>query len=186
MHPASQALRRLLTVVALGMLLAPLPVWAGKPHPAQLSLHDLNGKRVRLQDLRGKIVVLNFWATWCGPCNDEMPMMVSISKQYPSSDVVFVGASVDDHSSHDKVPAFIRRYHVDYPVWVGATARDLERLHMGVAVPATAFVGKDGQIIARVLGEMRPQELKQRLDWMLHGGPAPALLVIHLDNRSGQ
>lgn len=171
--------------LAVAILLA-LPAAAGKPQPAKLSLHDLSGKSVHLKDLRGRIVVLNFWATWCGPCNAEMPMLVAVSRQYSSADVVFVGASVDDRDSRGKVPAFLQKYHVDYPVWIGATAGDLHRLKMGEAVPATAFIDRNGEIVARILGQMRPGELQQRLDWMLHGaGSAPPALVKHLDTPAG-
>lgn len=188
MNSFSTLSRRSLAIVVLGALLSVLSGWAGKPHPAELSLHDLHGRQVRLKDLRGKIVVLNFWATWCGPCHDEMPMMVAFSRQYPASRVVFIGASVDGSRTRGKVPAFIERYHVTYPVWVGATAGDLHRLHMGDAVPATAFIDQNGEIVARVLGQMRPEELTQRLAWLLYqgSGSAPPALVVHLDRHEGK
>ena len=63
--------------------------------PAALTLKDMQGKKATLRDLRGKIVVFNFWATWCGPCNAEMPRLVSAANSYDSQRVAFVGASVD-------------------------------------------------------------------------------------------
>ena len=185
-HCESRFLRSGLLLV-LALLLLARPAVAGRPHPAKLSLHDLHGKPVHLKDLRGKIVVLNFWATWCGPCNAEMPMLVAVSRQFSPADVVFVGASVDDRSSRGKVPAFLQKYHITYPVWLGATAGDLHRLQMGDAVPATAFLDRKGVIVARILGQMRPGELQQRIDWMLHRtGSAPPPLVTHLDTPANQ
>ena len=154
------------------------------PHAVNLTLHDLNGKRVSLRDLRGKLVVLNLWATWCEPCNAEMPLLVEAAQKYQKQGVVFIGASLDDAQTQGKIPAFLDKYHVTYTILTGTTADDLKRLGMGIAVPGTAFIDANGVIRARILGQMRPQELQDRVDWMLRGeaGSAPPALVTHLDN----
>jgi thiol-disulfide isomerase/thioredoxin len=150
---------------------------------ADLSLKDSAGHKVRLRDLRGKPVVLNFWATWCGPCNAEMPMLVELEKQYAARGVVFVGASLDDAKTKDRVPAFLSEHKVGFPVWYGATSDDLDQLKMGGAVPATAFLDAEGHITARILGQARPDEVKERLDWLVgeKTGAPPLALVKHLD-----
>ncbi len=150
---------------------------------AELSLKDLNGKTVRLQELRGKIVVPNFWATWCGPCREELPLMVQAAREYANRDVVFIGASLDDPKSIKGIPAFVDRYHIAFPIWTGASVDDLDRLKMGPGVPATAFIDRDGQIVSRVSGEIRPDELTRRIDWLLSDRkePAPEPFVNHLD-----
>lgn len=163
-------------------LLCPLHA-APKNHPVKLTLTGLHGENISLRSLRGKVVVLNFWATWCVPCNAEMPLLVAAARQYARKNVVFLGASLDEASTQAKIPAFLEKYGVLYPVGTGATADDLQRLHMGVAVPATAFLDEDGQIRARILGQMRPEEIQQRVDWLLRNEtpPVPLALVQHLD-----
>src|SRR5579862_2850320 len=86
---------------------------------AVLVLKDASGERVRLSDYRGKVVVLNFWATWCGPCREEIPMLVEMEKQYSSRGVVFVGASLDDARTIPQISDYILRYGIKYPVWYG-------------------------------------------------------------------
>jgi thiol-disulfide isomerase/thioredoxin len=153
----------------------------GKKYP-DLTLRDLSGKKVQLSNYRGKIVVLNFWATWCGPCREEMPMLVKAGKIWAAKGVTFIAVSLDDDKTKDEIPSFISRYHVDYPVWTGATSDELDRFHMGQGVPDTAFVDEDGAVIARVLGEIKREELDQRLEWLTgdRKSPPPAAVVHHM------
>jgi thiol-disulfide isomerase/thioredoxin len=148
---------------------------AGQAPRAQLSLRSIDGQHVRLSDYRGKVVVLNFWATWCAPCAAEIPMLVQAEKYYNPKGVVFIAASVDDRKSKKSVPNFVNRYSVGFPVWLDATTGDLSRLGVGAAVPATVFVDQEGRIVARVEGQMREGDLRERLDWLLGDriGPAP-------------
>jgi thiol-disulfide isomerase/thioredoxin len=150
---------------------------------SDLALKDATGRKVRLRDLRGKVVLLNFWATWCEPCHAEMLALVDIEWQYAGR-VAFIGASLDDAKSAAGIPAFVSRYKIDFPIWYGATLDDLDRLKMGNAVPATAFLDAQGHLAARILGQARPEEVKERLDWLTgdRSGPPPPPLVKHLEN----
>src|SRR5579872_5444944 len=135
------------TLIALPLSAAP------KELPkAELNLKDISGQRVRLRDYRGKVVVLNFWATWCGPCKAELPMLVEAAAEYGSRGVVFLAASLDDEKTKQLVPAFVSEHHIGFPVWLGATDDDLAKLGLGEAVPATAFLDQEGHIQARILG----------------------------------
>ena len=171
----------LIPLIAFAAVLAAAP----KVRTADLTLRDLNGKRVHLQDHRGQIVVLNFWATWCGPCTREMPLLVATEREYGSRGVAFIGASLDDWKTRKNVPKFVNEYQVSFPVWVGATGDDLAKLGMEDGLPATAFIDQDGHIVARVLGEISKGELVERLEWLVgnRATPAPLELVRHSGNK---
>jgi thiol-disulfide isomerase/thioredoxin len=183
-NPDSKA--AMVYVLGMVLLLSPLAGYARGTSAVDLNLRDLSGKKVRVRDYQGKIVVLNFWATWCGPCREEMPRLAEAEKEYGSRGVVFVGVSLDDDHSKDKIQAFIRDHGIVFPVWLGASGDDLDRLDMGPAVPATAFVDPQGRIVSRVSGEIRTEEIKERLDWLTQGqtGPAPQPRVVHLDEKA--
>jgi cytochrome c biogenesis protein CcmG, thiol:disulfide interchange protein DsbE len=175
-----------------GILIAPLILLAAvsetltsapkKAAPVELELKDLTGNRVHLRDYRGKLVVLNFWATWCIPCRDEAPMFVEEERKWAARGVVFVGASLDDRRTQKNIPDFLRKFQIDFPVWVGAGADNLYKLGMGEAVPATAFLTEEGAIFARVQGEIKREELEERLDWATgdRSRPAPKPLLHNL------
>jgi thiol-disulfide isomerase/thioredoxin len=169
-------------LVGLAAMACALALCADAPKTVDLTLHDATGQKVRLRDLRGKPVVLNFWATWCGPCNAEMPMLVDMEKQYAPRGVVFIAASLDDAKTKAKIPEFVAAHNVGFPVWYGATADDLDQLKLGNMAPATAFLDAAGHIVARILGQARPDEVKERLDWLTgdQSSPAPQPLVKHL------
>jgi len=152
---------------------------AGQTPRAELRLKSIDGQHVRLSDTRGKVVVLNFWATWCAPCAAEMPMLVQAEKDYRSKGVVFIVASVDDRKTKKNVRDFVRKYNVGFSVWLDATMRDLLRLGMGTAVPATAFLDREDHILSRVQGQMHEGDLRERLEWLLSDrtSPAPPPLV---------
>ena len=127
-------------------------------------------------------MVLNLWATWCGPCKAELPLLVAAERAYKGRGVIFVAASLDNAESRSRSPAFVKEYEIGFPVWTGATADDLAKLGLGEAVPATAFLDAEGRIVARISGQLREAEIKERLDWLLGGqsGPAPKAFVTHL------
>ena len=147
-----------------------------------LPFKDMKGQKVHLRDYRGKVVVLNFWATWCVPCREEMPMFVEMEKEYAPRGVVFIAASLDDRETRPKIPGFMAEFKIGFPVLVGASTMDLDDLKLGQALPATAFLDPEGRIVARILGQARKGDLKERLDWLTgdRKGPAPDPVVQHL------
>ena len=164
----------LLGVCALGL--------AGEPRKVDLTLKDAQGQKVHLRDYRGKVTVLNFWATWCAPCNAEMPVLVDAAKQYADRGVLLIGASLDDANTRDSIPAFVHKYSVTFPIWYGATADDLDKLSLGQVAPATAFLDEEGHVVARIEGQMREEELKERIEWLIgpRTGAPPESLIKHL------
>ncbi len=173
---------------ALASALAVAVLLSAEAMKADLTLRDAAGQKVRLRELRGKPVVLNFWATWCGPCKDELPMLVALEKQYAPRGVAFVAASLDEARNQPKVAEFARAHGVGFPVWYGASADDLDRLKLGDAIPATAFLDAEGRIVARILGQAREDEVRERIEWLTgkREGPPPEPLVKHLPGREGQ
>jgi hypothetical protein len=109
-------------------------------------------------------------------------MMVEAQKAWADKGVEFVAVSLDDEKTRSAIPAFADKYHVDFPIWTGASSDDLDRLHMGRGVPDTAFVDENGTIFARVLGEIRRDELDRRLAWATgdRNSPEPAPVVNHM------
>jgi thiol-disulfide isomerase/thioredoxin len=171
---------RICKVLLLSMLTAGASV-SGDTNAVRLPFKDMNGQKVRVNDLQGKIVVLNFWATWCVPCRAEMPLLVDAEKEYAPRGVTFVAVSLDDRRGRPKIPDFIAEFKIPFAVWVGASTMDLEDLKLGPALPATAFLDRDGRVAARVLGQIGKNELKERLEWLLgdRKGTPPELLVRH-------
>ena len=160
--------------------------WVG-PRPARLTLHDGAGKKVKLQSLRGHVTVLNLWATWCGPCRAEMPLLVAAYRKYSARGVRFVGISFDTAATRRNIPGFVKQFGISYPIWTGANYHTLQRLRAGDLVPDTLILGPHGVIRFRILGQMRPGELISRLRWMLDAtGQMPPARVLHSANQGAK
>lgn len=142
-----------------------------KPVPvsddAVLALKDLTGAEQSLAALKGRVVVLNFWATWCEPCKKEMPDLSAIQNEYAPLGVQVIGAAGDAAADSAKVLKFIREFKVNFPVWVGATTGDMQRFGVGQVLPATVIVDKNGKIVWREIGIIKPVELRKELDKLL-------------------
>lgn len=113
-------------------------------------LQTLDGKNLKLSDLRGKAVLLNFWATYCGPCKIEMPWFVELQKEYGPQGFEIVGVAMDDASTED-IAKFAKDMGVNYPIVLGKES--VADSYGGVSVlPTTYFVGRDGKLIDREFG----------------------------------
>ena len=178
-------MRRCICCLIVAMMLSFVAGGESAEKPVALTRKNMQGKKSSLRDLRGKIVVLNFWATWCGPCNAEMPMLVSAANHYDAQRVAFVGVSVDEPTTQNKIAEYVRKLRIDYPIWVGATDDEMKRLQLGNSVPCTAFIDADGIVRARILGQMRPGEIEERVEWLLRdrAGSTPLAVVTHLDEK---
>jgi thiol-disulfide isomerase/thioredoxin len=168
-------LQRLFIMCVLAMLTA----IAGAESAPKLSLKDLSGGTQKLSSLRGRIVVLNFWATWCEPCQEELPRLARLSHSYAGKNVQFVAVSIDAAKDRAKIEPLLRRLQVDLEVWTGADLDTLENFGLGNVVPGTLVIDEKGQIIARVMGEARDEDVRTPLDWLIQGrvGSAPPPLL---------
>ena len=136
-------------------------------------LTSLDGKTVKLSDLRGKAVVLNFWATWCGPCKIEIPWLSDLQTQYQSQGVEIVGVAMDDDAekNRDEIAKFTREMNVNYEILLGNDKVADE--YGGVdALPTTFYIGRDGKIVNRVFGIVGHKEIEENIQAALKEGQA--------------
>ncbi len=134
------------------------------------SLESLDGKTMRLSDFRGKAVLLNFWATWCGPCKIEMPWFVDFQKQYGSQGLQIVGVAMDDASKED-IGKFANDMGVNYPILIGKEA--VGDQYGGVpALPETFLIARDGKIMDKIIGLRGKAEIEDAIKKALDTRPA--------------
>jgi thiol-disulfide isomerase/thioredoxin len=128
--------------------------FASNPQPAPpFLLQDLNGNVVSTAQWQGKVVILNFWATWCPPCREEIPILVDLAKKYKDG-LLIVGVSVDD-GSPDDVLEFAKAFHMNYPVVMWS--HELVSEYGGVpALPTTFLINKDGRVVQKHEGLYPP------------------------------
>jgi len=131
-----------------------------KPVPApEWQLADLNGKTVKLSDYRGKVVVLNFWATWCVPCRAEIGGFIELQKKFAEKGVVFIGLSEDDDAK--LVVPFVKTKGINYPVLMAT--KPVISAYEAQGLPTTYLIDRDGNVIAHRLGAWPEEDLETSL-----------------------
>jgi thiol-disulfide isomerase/thioredoxin len=121
-----------------------------KPAPLDYTIKDMNGVDVKLSSFKGKVILLNFWATWCGPCKAEIPGFVELQKQY-ANDLVVLGLSVDDPV--EKLKPYAAQYKINYPVLVGLGRDDVQEAYGPLwGIPVSFLIGRDGRICKKHMG----------------------------------
>jgi len=148
----------LLSMICFGILAAGLAaqIPPNTPAPA-FSLKDLGGKSIDLADLKGKIVVLNFWATWCAPCRAEIPDFVDFYNRNRTNNLEIVGVSVDDFTVQQLQP-FVQKNKMTYPVALASPkiVRDYGPID---AIPTTFIIDKQGRVRHTQVGLMEKKDL---------------------------
>ena len=157
----------------IGMTVPPNTALAGKPAP-DLKFKDLNGKDVALSDLKGKVVFLNFWATWCDPCRIEIPWLIAMQEKYGPKGFTVVGVAMDDEGKSVVAPFIEKeRFDVDgqklpmsYPILLGSD--DAADKFGGILGYPTSFViSRDGRIIQKFQGLQSEDELIKSVESQL-------------------
>ena len=133
----------------------------------ELALKDPFGTEQRLSSLKGRIVVLNFWATYCIPCRKEMPDLAAIQNEYAALGVQVIGASADEPEDRDKVLQFVKETKVNFPVWMGASAADMIRFGLGTALPGTVIIDREGRVAKVISGVIDKAAVRKQIESML-------------------
>ena len=178
--------RRWLAAIGFALAIAiALPAWAASPAAAKftalapmpapaIELKDTSGKLHRLSDYRGKVVVVNFWATWCEPCRAEMPSLQRLKERFeqdkrrPASLVVL---AVNYNENAASINKFLQAVRIEYPVLIDSFGEASHVWKPGV-LPASFMIGRDGRLYYRVIGE---------LDWS--GAEAVSVVERMLDSK---
>lgn len=148
----------------MGTLLAlvPVPVLAEEDHwrelgvirlpglpPPDFTLPGLDGGAITLSDLQGKVVLINFWATWCPPCREEMPSMEKVYRRFKDKDFTILAVDIMEHP--DTVRRFARRYELTFPILLDANG-EVTQKYVANAIPTSYIVDKEGKAVGKVIG----------------------------------
>jgi cytochrome c biogenesis protein CcmG/thiol:disulfide interchange protein DsbE len=136
-----------------------------RPKAPNFSLKSATGQVVELAKLKGKVVVVNFWATWCGPCKAEIPGFLEVYRSYKSKGLEIVGISLDE-SGWEVVLPFVRKLKITYPVVVG-DSRVVYNYGGIEAIPTTFIVDRDGYVVRGHQGLLNKAQLEQMLQEVL-------------------
>jgi thiol-disulfide isomerase/thioredoxin len=163
----------LVSVVAAGIGFGSYRIWqqraaieAAALRP-NLEFRDLDGKAHRLSEWDGKLLLLNFWATWCTPCLKEIPLLVEAQRAHGARGLQIVGIAMDDA---EPVRRFAERLRMNYPIMIGQAeiARAMDELGDPLgAFPFTVVITPEGRIVDRISGDLSAEELKVLLDQYL-------------------
>ena len=156
--------------LAAPTLLAPITSFASDGDPLReapdFTREDLKGNQFSLSSYRGKLVLLNFWATWCAPCLVEIPKFVAWQRKYGAAGLQIVGVSMDDTAT--PVKRAYEKYHLNYPVLIG-DAHLGERFGGVLGLPLSYLIDPQGRIVARYQGELNLKQLEAQLKSLLPG-----------------
>jgi thiol-disulfide isomerase/thioredoxin len=137
----------------------------GKPARLDFTLKDMNGADVTLASFKGKIILLNFWATWCGPCKAEIPSLIELQDEY-RDDLVVLGFSVDDPV--DKIKPYAAQYKINYPLLVGKEREDVQDAFGPMfAIPVSVIIGRDGTIAKKHSGIATKAQIEREIKRLL-------------------
>jgi peroxiredoxin len=132
-----------------------------------LKLKDLSGVEQSLESLKGRIVILNFWGTYCIPCRKEMPDLAALQNEFAPFGVQVIGVSTDDLEDRAKVLQFVRETKVNFPIWVGGSIEHMMRFGLGGALPGTVLIDREGNVFRSISGVINQGMLRKQIESLL-------------------
>jgi peroxiredoxin len=130
------------------------------------TLKDMDGKKVNLADFKGKVVLLNFWATWCPPCLAEIPGFVDLQARYREHGLVIVGISVDDPI--EKLKPFAQQFKMNYPVLAGVDEDGVQEAYGPlVGIPVSVLISRNGLVCKKFIGGASKQQFEREIKALL-------------------
>ena len=133
----------------------------------EFTLYTLDGEEVKLSDYLGKVVILDFWATWCAPCRKGIPDLISIQNKY-KDDLVVIGISLDQPATQDQLIPFIKNYGINYPIVLGNI--EVSAAYGNIqAIPTSFIIDQEGNIINKHIGLVPKSTLIEEINLLLSG-----------------
>ena len=132
-----------------------------------LTLKDLSGAQQSLAALKGRIVILNFWATYCIPCRKEMPDLAAIQNEFGALGVQVIGVSTDEPENRKKVVQFVKETKINFPIWLGGSTEHMHQFGLGEALPGTVVIGQDGRVAKVISGVVDQAVLRKQIEALL-------------------
>jgi len=161
-------------IVSAFLAATSLPICAGENHPAAptISVPDISGHQLDLTSYRGKVVVLNFWVTWCEPCRAEISELVELQSRYRDRGLAVIGIAVEDDLT--SVQTACKQLNINYPVALGD--KKLSAVFGGVGFPTTFVIGRDGRIYSKHPGATNLRVLEDEVAQLLATGDTAQLI----------
>jgi len=154
-----------LLVMALGVSLDGQLSAQSKQKAPNFALKSADGKTYELSKMKGKVVVVNFWATWCGPCRKEIPDFIEIYKRYESKGLEIIGIALDEGGWEDVKP-YVKESKINYPIVLGGRKEASDYGNVA-AIPTTFIIDKNGFIVDRHIGVMTKAQLESKIKPLL-------------------
>ena len=158
-------MRRIVFVFLLLIVLPAQSFGQSQRKAPPLVLKDIHGRALRLSDYEGKVILINFWATWCPPCRAEMPNLIMIQREYRGRGLQVIGITYPPQTAGE-VRRFIRKLRVNYPVAIG-TKETKALFDPGEALPLTVIIDREGNFREVIEGILLPQEFEQKIKPLL-------------------
>ena len=161
-------MKRIVWLVALSIASTVAHAQDAQKAPA-LTLNDIQGRSIRVSDYKGKVVLLNFWATWCPPCRAEMPDLVKLQREYAKQGLQVVGVTYPPETVKE-VQRFVRKLGVNYPIALGTKATK-SLFAQTETLPITVVIDREGNVRDTIEGILLPDEFDQKVKPLLKQAP---------------